>query len=297
MIRPSAQLRAAIQRTTPPILILLSAAIIVLGKADQAMFESVRTRIADGAAPALDALSWPLGAAGSAIDRVRGVFQMYQDNLRLERDNERLLQWQQIALKLTADNRQLRGLLKAVPEGAVSYVTARVIANSGGGYVRTVMLNAGAEAGLARGQAVVTGDGLAGRLTEVGTRAARVLLITDLNSRIPVAVQGSHVNAVLAGDNSERPRLAYVSEADKVKLGDRVVTSGEGGVFPPGLPVGVIAAVDPAGPRVEPYVELSQLGYVLVVDYGLSGTLPQPVPVTTRSSRRGKSIAADEARH
>lgn len=297
MIRPSAQLRAAIQRTTPPILILLSAAIIVLGKADQAMFESVRTRIADGAAPALDALSWPLGAAGSAIDRVRGVFQMYQDNLRLERDNERLLQWQQIALKLTADNRQLRGLLKAVPEGAVSYVTARVIANSGGGYVRTVMLNAGAEAGLARGQAVVTGDGLAGRLTEVGTRAARVLLITDLNSRIPVAVQGSHVNAVLAGDNSERPRLAYVSEADKVKLGDRVVTSGEGGVFPPGLPVGVIAALDPAGPRVEPYVELSQLGYVLVVDYGLSGTLPQPVPVTTRSSRRGKSIAADEARH
>jgi rod shape-determining protein MreC len=297
VIRPSAQLRAAIQRTTPPILILLSAAIIVLGKADQAMFESVRTRIADGAAPALDALSWPLGAAGSAIDRVRGVFQMYQDNLRLERDNERLLQWQQIALKLTADNRQLRGLLKAVPEGAVSYVTARVIANSGGGYVRTVMLNAGAEAGLARGQAVVTGDGLAGRLTEVGTRAARVLLITDLNSRIPVAVQGSHVNAVLAGDNSERPRLAYVSEPDKVKLGDRVVTSGEGGVFPPGLPVGVIAALDPAGPRVEPYVELSQLGYVLVVDYGLSGTLPQPVPVTTRSSRRGKSIAADEARH
>jgi rod shape-determining protein MreC len=297
VIRPSAQLRAAIQRTTPPILILLSAAIIVLGKADQAMFESVRTRIADGAAPALDALSWPLGAAGSAIDRVRGVFQMYQDNLRLERDNERLLQWQQIALKLTADNRQLRGLLKAVPEGAVSYVTARVIANSGGGYVRTVMLNAGAEAGLARGQAVVTGDGLAGRLTEVGTRAARVLLITDLNSRIPVAVQGSHVNAVLAGDNSERPRLAYVSEADKVKLGDRVVTSGEGGVFPPGLPVGVIAALDPAGPRVEPYVELSQLGYVLVVDYGLSGALPQPVPVTTRSSRRGKPIAADEARH
>jgi rod shape-determining protein MreC len=110
-------------------------------------------------------------------------------------------------------------------------------------------------------------------------------------------VQGSHVNAVLAGDNSERPRLAYVSEPDKVKLGDRVVTSGEGGVFPPGLPVGVIAALDPAGPRVEPYVELSQLGYVLVVDYGLSGALPQPVPVTTRSSRRGKSIAADEARH
>ena len=77
-------------------------------------------------------------------------------------------------------------MLKAVPDNAVSYVTARVIANSGGGYVRTVMVNAGTDQGLARGQAAITGDGLVGRLTEVGSRAARVLLITDLNSRIPV---------------------------------------------------------------------------------------------------------------
>jgi rod shape-determining protein MreC len=294
VIRPSAQLRATIQRTTPPILILLSAAIILLGKADQAMFDSVRTSVADGAAPALDALSWPLGAAGSVVDRVRGVFAMYQDNLRLERENERLLQWQQLALKLTADNRQLRGLVKAVPETAVSYVTARVIANSGGGYVRTVMINAGNDAGLARGQAVITGEGLVGRLTEVGSRAARVLLITDLNSRIPVVVDGSHASAVLAGDNSERPHLVYLGEPGTVKIGDRVVSSGEGGVFPPGVPVGVVAALGPSGPRVEPYVELSQLGYVLVADYGLSSTLPQPVPVASRPVRRGKP-AADEA--
>lgn len=295
MIRPSAQLRAAVQRTTPPVLILLSVAIIMLGKADEAMFDSVRTRMADTAAPALDALSWPLGAAGSAVDRVRGVFAMYQDNLRLERENERLLQWQQIALRLTADNRQLRGLLKAVPEGAVSYVTARVIANSGGGYVRTVMINAGNDAGLARGQAVTTGEGLVGRLTEVGSRAARVLLITDLNSRIPVVVESSHVSAVLAGDNSERPHLVYLGEPNAVKIGDRVVSSGQGGVFPPGLPVGVVAALSPAGPRVEPYVELSQLGYVLVVDYGLSTALPQPVTVTPRAVRRSKQVAGDEA--
>ena len=273
---------------------LLSAAIIVLGKADQAMFDTVRTSVADRAAPALDALSWPLGAAGSAIDRVRGVFSMYQDNLRLERENERLLQWQQIALKLTADNRQLRGLLKAVPEKAVSYVTARVIANSGGGYVRTVMINAGHGAGLARGQAVVTGDGLVGRLTEVGERAARVLLVTDLNSRIPVVLEGAHIAAVLAGDNSERPQLIYVGEQGTVKIGDRVVTSGEGGIFPAGIPVGVVAALGAGAPRVEPYVELSQLGYVLAVDYGLSGALPQPVPAPARAVRRGKPVAADE---
>jgi rod shape-determining protein MreC len=294
VIRPSAQLRATIQRTTPPLLILLSAAIIILGKADQSMFESLRTKLTDDAAPALDVLSRPFGAAASLVDRARGIVTMYQDNLRLTQENERLLQWQQIALKTSADNRALRGLLKAVPEAAVSYVTARVIANSGGGYVRTVMVNGGTDQGLARGQAAVAGEGLVGRLTEVGSRAARVLLITDLNSRIPVVVESSHANAVLAGDNSERPRLLYVGRPDTIKIGDRILTSGEGGIFPPGLPVGMVAALDPGGPRVEPYVELSQLGNVLIVDYGLSGALPQPVPVTTRPARR-KPAVADEA--
>ena len=288
MMRPPAQLRAAIQRTTLPLLVLLSVAVIVLGKADQTMFESLRTTLSDDAAPALDALSRPLGAVSTVVNRVRGVITMYQDNLRLTQENERLLQWQQIALKLSADNQQLRGLLKSVPERAVSYVTARVIANSGGGYMRAVMVNAGGEQGVARGQAAITGEGLAGRLTEVGDRAARVLLITDLNSRIPVVVESSHANAVLAGDNSPRPRLLYVGEGGTPKIGDRVVTSGEGGVFPPGLAVGVIAALDAGGPRVEPYAELSQLGYLLVVDYGLAGGLPQPAPAVTRPARRTK---------
>jgi len=295
MIRPSAQVRAAIQRTTPPILILLSVGIIVLGKADQSAFESLRISLADKAAPALDAFSRPFTAASSVVDRVRGVFSMYQENQRLEVENERLLQWQQVALKLSGDNRELRGLLKVVPDNAVSYVTARVIANSGGGYVRTVMVNAGNEQGLARGQAAITGAGLVGRLTEVGSRAARVLLLSDLNSRIPVLVEGSHVNAMLAGDNSERPRLVYVSDREALKVGDRIVTSGEGGVFPPGLPVGVVAGLDHGMARGEPFVELSQLGHVLIVDYGLSSGLPQPVPVASHPGRRGKQARADEA--
>lgn len=295
MIRPSAQFRTTIQRTTPPLFILLAAVIIILGKADQTLFDSMRTTLSDDVAPALDALSRPLGAVTMLVGRVRGVVTMYQDNLRLERDNERLLQWQQLALKLSADNRDLRRLLRVVPDNAVSYVTARVIADSGGGYVRSVMVNAGSDQGLARGQAAITGDGLVGRLTEIGSRAARILLITDLNSRIPVVVEGAHTKAVLAGDNSERPRLIYATEPGQIKLGERVVTSGEGGVFPPGLPVGMVTALDESGARVEPYVELSQLGHVLIVDYGLSRGLLQPVPLAARHDRRGGALAADEA--
>ena len=294
MIRLSPQLRAGIQRSTLPALILLSGAIVLIGKTDQTMFDTLRTGLSDAAAPVLDVVARPLGAAEAALDRARGLVGIYQENRRLTEDNERLLQWQQVALKLTTENRQLQGLLKVVPDRAVSYVTARVIANSGGAYVRTVMINAGTDGGLARGQATITGDGLVGRLTEVGSRAARVLLITDLNSRIPVRIEGSHTSAVLAGDNSERPRLLYVAAQEGVKIGDRVVTSGEGGVFPPDLPVGVVSAVGGGGPRVEPYVELSQLGYVLVVDYGLSGALPQPIAPMPRAGKRGKVAGNEE---
>ncbi|HUI34485.1 MAG TPA: rod shape-determining protein MreC [Stellaceae bacterium] len=286
MIWFSPQRRATIQRTTLPILVLLSAAIVMLGKADQLIFDSVRTAVTDTVAPVLEAFSRPIAAVGSAIDSVQMFVNTYHANARLEAENARLLQWQQTALNLSADNQKLRTLLKAVPENSVSYVTARVIANSGGAYMRTLLINAGTEDHVARGQAAITGEGLVGRLTEVGNRAARVLLITDLNSRIPVMIESSHVNAVLAGDNSERPKLMYLTSPDAVKIGDRVVTSGEGGLFPPGLPVGVVSAIESGVPRIEPYVELSQVGYLLVVDYGLSRSLPQPVQVVAKPSKR-----------
>jgi rod shape-determining protein MreC len=289
------QLRATVQRTALPFLVLLSAGVIVLGKADQMALDTVRMTVTDSLAPALDVVSRPVAAVGSMIDRVHGMISLYQENRRLEQDNERLLQWQQTALKLAADNKQLRSLVRAVPEPVVRYTSARIIANSGGAYVRTVMIDAGSGDGLARGQAVITGEGLVGRLTEVGVRAARVLLITDLNSRVPVVVETSHAAAVLAGDNSDRPRLVYLGNSAEVRVGDRVITSGEGGIFPPGVAVGVVAAIDGGVPRIEPYAELSQVGYVMAVDFGLSGGLPQPVPPVTAASRRHKANAADGA--
>jgi rod shape-determining protein MreC len=293
MIRLSPQMRTAIQRTTLPILVLLSGAVIVLGKADQLLFDSLRTSVTDTVAPVLGALAQPLNAVGDVVGRAKMVVATYQENVRLEAENETLLRWQQTARNLAAENQELRGMLKAVPKTALSYVTAPVIANSGGAFVRMILINAGSDDRVARGQAAITGEGLVGRLTEVGARASRVLLITDLNSRIPVTIESTHVPAVLAGDNSERPRLMYLPSGNAAKVGDRIVTSGEGGIFPPGLPIGVVAAIDGVGPRVEPYVELSQLGYVLVVDYGLARALPQPLPALVRPGKRAKADGDD----
>jgi len=291
----AAQLRATLQRTTPTLLIVLAVGVVLVGKADQALFEPLRTRAIDAAVPVLDALSQPLSAGAAAVERVRAMATLYQDNLRLAEENRKLLQWQQVALKLSAENEAIRGLLKVVPENGVSYVTARLIGNSGG-YVRTAMVNAGADQGAARGQAAIAEGGLIGRLTEIGKRAARVLLITDLNSRIPVVIPASRTSAVLAGDNSDRPRLVFASEPKAIRIGDRVVSSGDGGVFPPGLPVGVVGSLEEGGARVEPYAALSQLDYVLLIDYGLAGGLPTPASVGHTQERRGPAPAADDKR-
>src|SRR6185437_8651078 len=125
VIRLSPPVRAAIQRATLPLLIVLSAAIIVLGKADQMLFDSLRTATGDSLAPALETVTGPVAVAGNMIDRVRGFLATYTENQRLVEENARLLKWQQTALGLAEDNKKLRSLVKAVPEASVAYVTAR----------------------------------------------------------------------------------------------------------------------------------------------------------------------------
>jgi rod shape-determining protein MreC len=295
MIRLSPAHRAMIERITFPLLVLLSGVMIVLGKADQVMLESLKNSVMDAAAPALDMLSRPSGLVDTAVGRARDFLTVYQENARLAEENERLLGWQQAALKLASENAQLRDLLRVAPEPATSYVTARVIANSGGAYARSVMVNAGRENGVVRGEAAVTGEGLVGRVSEVGSRAARILLITDLNSRVPVIVEGSRQRAVLAGDNSEHPSLRYLEAGAAIRIGDRIVTSGQGGVFPPGLPVGVVAVFNGELARVELFVELSRVDYLRLVDYGLADALPSPLPLAPRGGKRVEQSAGSSS--
>ena len=295
MIRLSPARRAMIERITFPLLVLLSGVMIVLGKADQVVLESLKNSVMDAAAPALDMLSRPSGLVDTAVGRARDFLTVYQENARLAEENERLLGWQQAALKLASENAQLRDLLRVAPEPATSYVTARVIANSGGAYARSVIVNAGRENGVVRGEAAVTGEGLVGRVSEVGSRAARILLITDLNSRVPVIAEGSRQRAVLAGDNSEHPSLRYLEAGAVIRIGDRIVTSGQGGVFPPGLPVGVVAVFNGELARVELFVELSRVDYLRLVDYGLADALPSPLPLAPRGGKRVEQSAGSSS--
>lgn len=253
-------------------------ALMLLGKADAVLMDRFRAQISDAIAPILGVLGQPVDAISGVIASVRELSSVRQENALLREDKEKLLRWQAVARQLEAENKSLKKLLRYVPDLGAGYVTARVIADTGGAFAQSLLLNAGAGDGVGKGEAVVTGAGLIGRIAVVGNRSARVLLITDLNSRIPVIVEPTRTRAILAGNNSERPGIIHLPPGATVSPGDRIVTSGHGGAFPPGLPVGVVASVSDSGIRVQPYVDRSRLEYVRVVNYGLRGILRKSLP-------------------
>ena len=286
-----APLKSAAQRFAYSALVLLSIALMVIGRADGSLIEHIRTKTSDVLAPVLEAVTQPVTAVTDAVAHVRALTELYRENERLKTENAALMQWQQVARRLDNENSGLRALMNYQPEGSVWFITGRVIGTSGGAFSRNLLINRGTLDSVAKGQAVSAGSGLVGRVTEVGDRAARVLMITDLNSRIPVQIDGNHDRAILAGDNTDRPQLAYVGPHTKINVGDRIVTSGDGGVFPPGMPVGTVASVDGGNIRVEPFADLSRVEYLRVVDFGLAGVLPPDAVPQPKAPRRAKGDA------
>lgn len=272
-IRVASPLKAWASRFALLLLIGAAFGLMLIGRTNTLLVEDTRTAITDMVTPILNAVSQPVDTFSGIIDQAESFTRLSAENQALKEQNTRLLQWQAVARRLEAENAALRGLNNMVPDPAMSYVTARVVGDPGGAFVRTVLINAGAHNGVEKGQAAVTGDGLAGRIAEVGQRSARVLLLTDINSRVPVVVGTGRDRAVLAGDNTNAPELLYLGPTAKVQVGDHVTTSGHGGVFPPGLPIGVVSGISENGARVKPFVDWAHMEVLRIVDYEMSGIL------------------------
>lgn len=274
-MRLAVPVKVLFQRFAFLFLILAAFALMLFGKAENAMLDRVSSTVVDLVAPIMDVMARPVATVNEAVKSVRELVALRDENERLRRANLRLLAWQEAAHRLSRQNAALQELLSFVPDPRANFIAARVIGDAGDAFVRSMLINAGARNGVARGQAVVAGEGLVGRIVSAGRRSARVLLISDVNSRIPVVVEPAHYRAILAGDNSNLPHLVFLAANTAIKPGDRVVTSGHGGMFPPGLPVGEVVSVGEGGVRIHPFVRLGSLEFVRVVDYaGISVDIP-----------------------
>lgn len=271
MIHLSIPVRQGLAKLTLPVLILASFGLMLGGKADAPLAERARMALADALAPIFGAVAEPVARVRDALDNVHRLLTVYADNAVLREENDRLRRWQSVALALDAENTTLKDNLRWIPDAAAAFVTARVVADAGGVYARAVLLSAGPGQGIAKGQIALDDRGLVGRVTELGARSARVLLLTDLNSRIPVTLETSRARAMLVGTNGVRPRLMYWPEGVQPAEGERLVTSAEANAFPAGLPVGTVRFSASNVPEVEPAARLDRLEVVRLFDHGLRG--------------------------
>jgi rod shape-determining protein MreC len=215
--------------------------------------------------PVSGALANPVRWIGDGVEGVRQYFFAVSENRRLRQEVADLRQWRDTAVALRHDNLRYEALLGLKTDPPIPMVGARVIADSRGPFADTRLADAGSEAGVLVGNPVMNDHGLIGRVLGVAHGVSRILLLTDVSSRTPVLDDRSDARAILTGDGGDSPSLAYLRGPDPVKVGDRILTSGDGGLFPRGLPVGVVIQGLDGNWRVRLYSDDGPIDFVRIL--------------------------------
>ena len=223
------------------ILVVLLLGMYLLWRIDSPRVERLRIAMIDRFVPSMDWAMAPVTGLTNIARDFQSYTRIYEQNQDLRRELQQMKAWREAALQLEQENARLLDLNKVRIDAKLTHVTGVVTADSGSPFRQSVLLNVGARDGIMDGWATMDGVGLVGRISGVGQNTSRVILLTDTNSRIPVTVQPSGQRAILVGDNEAAPTLELIENRDLVRPGDRVVTSGDGKVFPAGLLVGQVA--------------------------------------------------------
>lgn len=245
-------------------LIFVSLVLLLLSSVYPSLTNTIRMQIIDQTAPIVERVGAPFHGAVETVRNVSGIATLQEENTALIQENQRLREWFHTVQRLEAENVALKKLLNVRLEPAHNHLTARVLSDAGMTFVKSLILNAGSASDVSVNDAVLSGQGVIGRVVDVSANSSRILLVTDVNSRIPVIIEGADKHAIMAGTNTSNPVLAHIAQDTNLKEGARVVTSGFGGVFPAGLPVGAVQKSE-SGYEVALFSDFSSLQYVRVV--------------------------------
>jgi len=254
-----------IRRILVGLLVFLLLALFLLWRIDSPRVERFRAALVDKFVPSFEWALVPVTAGAGMVDDFRSYQKIYEQNQELRRELQRLKSWKEAAVQLEQQNAKLLALNSVRLDPKLTSVSGVVLADSGSPFRQSVLLNVGSRDGIKDGWATMDGLGLVGRISGVGKNTARVILLTDSNSRIPVTIQPSGQRALLVGDNSARPPIEFLEKPELVRPGDRVVTSGDGGVFPSGLLVGQVAKDSDRRLRVQLAADYERLSFLRVL--------------------------------
>ena len=270
-MRPSDKAKVRHRRLVHVVLIALSFSLMFIGKADLVAMRDLRMSSNDFLAPVIDFVSAPIRGVETMAEGIRTVASLRAENVRLQAENDLLQRWRRRAEILESENQQLRSVTGTVSDEIRSLITVRAVTAPGGSFAHTILVAIGNESGIAAGDPVITSNGLVGIVYEVGRAYARVLMISDINARIPVMLASSSWPGLTIGRNDEYLELAFLPAEARPEVGELVLTSGHGGILPAGLAVGRVDRVDGDDIRVRPAVEFRNLGYVSVLIGGTEG--------------------------
>lgn len=267
-------------------------AIFLIWRIDSPRVERFRAQVTDRVVPSMD---WAMTPVTGAINLVRD-FQSYQrltdQNRELRSELRQMQAWKEAALQLEQENARLLDLNNVRLDPRLTFITGVVLADSGSPFRQSVLLNVGARDGIIDGWAAMDGIGLVGRISGTGKNTARVILLTDAASSVPALIQPSGQTALVAGDNTAVPVIDFLEDPDLVRPGDRVVSSGDGGVFPAGLLIGQIAS-DPSGRlRVRLSADFERLEFLRVLRHHGTETVTEPGRIVT-PARAGENAEVD----
>lgn len=263
------------------LLILVSFILLLssLYSAEASVFKKAREGAIDAAAPVLELFSGPIGYVNNLVGYVSDYFSVLEQNEALRQENAELRQWMNEALELRQTVAAFEGVQTYVPPPAASPVDAHVIGESNDAFARSMIVNAGRARNVESGQAVVDADGLVGRIVHTGASASRVLLLTDIQSRVPVYVEGADVEGILVGNTRKRPVIGITASSEPVEFstGQRVLTSGAGGALPRGLPVGTVYGLNDDEIVVDLYANYARTRIVRILNYEFP-QVEEPLP-------------------
>jgi rod shape-determining protein MreC len=248
-------------------------ALFMLWRIDNARVEQLRVSLIDRFVPSFAWTTRPLAATAHMIADLRAYGRVYEQNAELRRELQRMQGWREVALQLEQKNARLLALNNVRLNPRMTFVTGEVMADSGSPFRQSVMVNVGRIDGVVDGSAAMDGLGLVGRVAGVGERSARVILLGDGSSRAPATVRPSGQRALVSGDNTPMPLLDFLEQPGEVKPGDQVVSSGDGGLYPPDIVIGRIVVGPDGRQRVRLAADTRRLDFVRVV----RGLPPAPV--------------------
>lgn len=264
------------------ILILLTLILLfALWRLDNQRIERFRYALIDAIIPNTTFLLEPVNITYQIISDFKSYVNLYQQNQYLKSELEEMTGWKEVALQLEQKNAELSILNNVKLDPTINWVTGQVAADSGSPFNQSILLNIGSNDGVTDGAEAMGGLGLVGRISGLGKKTSRVILLTDVSSSIPVIVEKSGQRGLVRGDNTINPKLKFLETSKNVKAGMRVITSGEGKVFSPNLLVGNIVQDSKGQLRIKLSAQLKDLSYLRILIKNNTDVLSQPGSLVT----------------